>query len=47
LKGRVIEGELVELEPEANVLAAGFDLGLGHKWALKLSIKPLPSLLSP
>lgn len=26
-------------------LSAGFDLGLGHDWALKRPVTPLPSLL--
>jgi hypothetical protein len=30
LKGRVIEGELVELEPQADLLTLGFYLGLSH-----------------
>lgn len=30
LQCRVIKGELVELEPQPNVLAAGFDLGKCH-----------------
>jgi hypothetical protein len=34
LKGRVIKGELVELEPQPNVLTAGFDDRLAHCLAI-------------
>jgi hypothetical protein len=43
LQGRIIKGKFVEPEPQANMLSAGFDLGLGHNSELKRPVKSLPS----
>jgi hypothetical protein len=43
LQGSIIKGEFVEPEPQANMLSAGLDLGLGHNWELKRPVKFLPS----